>query len=245
LFDLSDSELPVRLSAVHRTLYLLFNEGYHGSSAHTVRAELCREAMRLASLLLDNPATSSPSSYALCALMWLHAARLPARIDSGGNLISLFDQDRSRWDATLIARGNELLDLAAPGPELTEYHVEAAIAALHSNATSVEDTGWQMLVRLYDVLMQIRPSPVVALNRAIAVAQKDGAQAGIAAIEAIADRELLAAYPFLPAALGELELRAGHTEGARRHFEAAVALARNPMERRFLELRLEAAGADR
>lgn len=242
LFDLADREFPERLSAVHRVLYLLFNEGYHGGSAQkAVRAELCREAMRLAELLLHNPLVSTPASFALCALMWLHAARLPARVDGDGELISLAHQDRSRWDARLIGIGNNFLNCSASGSELSEYHIEAAIAAVHSNSSKAEDTDWERIVWLYDTLMTIRPSPVVALNRAIAVAQKSGPESGIAEIQAIARSELLASYPFLPAALGELELRAGQIESAREHFEAAVALARNPMERRFLELRLEAA----
>lgn len=242
LFDLADREFPERLSAVHRVLYLLFNEGYHGGSAQkAVRAELCREAMRLAELLLHNPLVSTPASFALCALMWLHAARLPARVDGDGELISLAHQDRSRWDARLIGKGNNFLNCSASGSELSEYHIEAAIAAVHSNSSKAEDTDWERIVWLYDTLMTIRPSPVVALNRAIAVAQKSGPESGIEEIQAIAQSELLASYPFLPAALGELELRAGQIESAREHFEAAVALARNPMERRFLELRLEAA----
>jgi len=241
LFDLADVQLASRLSAVHRTLYLLFNEGYHGASRTAViRTELCREAMRLAALLLENDLVASPPSYALCALMWLHAARLPARLDSQGHLVPLANQDRSRWDARLIERGNDFLDRSASGRELSEYHVEAAIASLHSSARDGE-TDWERLLWLYDVLMKIRPSPVTALNRAIALAQKDGPERGIAAIRAIPASEQLASYPFFPAALGELELRAGHADRAREHFQAAAALARNPMERRFLESRAEAA----
>jgi RNA polymerase sigma factor (sigma-70 family) len=242
LFDLSDNDLPVRLSAVHRTLYLLFNEGYHSASKESaMRAELCREAMRLAALLLDNPRVSTPATYALCALMWLHAARLRARMNAGGDLISLSDQDRSLWDARLIAKGNEFLELSASGSELSEYHIEAAIARIHATAASTQDTDWARIVWLYDRLMDILPSPVVALNRAIAVAQADGPERGIEEIHAIEHRERLGSYPFLPAALGELELRSGRLELARQHFEEAAALARNPTERRFLEQRAHAA----
>jgi RNA polymerase sigma factor (sigma-70 family) len=241
LFDLTDADVQTRLPAVQRALYLLFNEGYHSASARTVvRAELCTEAMRLAALLLENPWTSSPASYGLCALMWLHAARLPARIDGDGDLIRLGDQDRSRWDATLVARGNDFLNRSASGAELSEYHVEAAIASLHSSAPGERETDWPRIVWLYDVLMRIRPSPVIALNRAIAIAQKDGPERGIEEIRAIGDSDKLASYPFFPAALGELELRAGQTDGARKHFEAAVSLARNPTERRFLQRRAKA-----
>jgi RNA polymerase sigma-70 factor (ECF subfamily) len=227
---------------VRRALYLLFNEGYHGASRQTaVRIELCREAMRLASLLLDNPLVATPETYALCALMWLNAGRLRARVDFAGELVSLADQDRSLWDQTLIAKGNAFLDRSATGDELSEYHVEAAIASIHSVSSSAEDTDWTRLVWLYDTLMNIRPSPVIALNRAIAMAQQHGPERGIAEIQAIADSERLASYPFLPAALGELELRAGRPESARKHFEEAATLARNPMERHFLELRAQAA----
>src|SRR5579863_6219135 len=242
LFDFADAELPVRLSAVHRALYLTFNEGYHGASREMpVRSELCRESMRLAELLLHNALVATPESFALCALMYLHAARLPERVDARGNLVPLAQQDRASWDRALIARGNAMLDRSATGRELSEYHVEAAIASLHSSAATQSDTDWDRLLWLYDLLMRISPSPVIALNRAIAIAQKDGPESGIEAIRAIPASEQLASYPFLPAALGELELQAGHMERARNHFEAAAALARNPMERRFLELRVEAA----
>lgn len=244
LFDFADRELAVRLSAVQRALYLLFNEGYHGASPESVvRSELCREAMRMAALLLEHPLTATPATHALAALMYLHAARLASRTDPEGNLNSLLDQDRTRWDAGLIARGEELLDLSARGSELTEYHVEAAIASLHSRARRPEETDWTKIVSLYDTLLALRPSPVVALNRAIAVAQLEGPERGLAEIDAIGDRKRLATYPFFSAALGELELRRGESGRAREHFRAAVALARNPMERRFLELRLRAASA--
>ncbi|HVN69976.1 MAG TPA: DUF6596 domain-containing protein [Candidatus Binatia bacterium] len=244
LFDLSDRDLPGRCAAVRRAIYLLFNEGYHGASREgAVRGELCREAMRLGALLLENPLVAEPESYALCALMWLHAARLRARTDRLGNLVALADQDRSLWDAAMIAKGNELLDRSAIGAALSEYHVEAAIASVHSGAAHADETDWSRLVWLYDLLMQIRPSPVVALNRAIALAQRSGPESGLAALAEIAQSEELAAYPFLPAALGELELRAGRAGRACEHFEAAVLLARSPMERRFLEQRAEAAAA--
>ena len=242
LFDLADAELPARLSAVHRALYLLFNEGYHGASPQgAVRTELCAEAMRLAALLLEHPLVATPESYALCALMWLHAARLPARLNGSGELIALADQDRALWNRDFILKGNDFLNRSASGRELSEYHLEAAIASIHSNAVREEDTDWAHLVWLYDVLIRIRPSPVVALNRAIALAQQSGPDRGIEAIGAIATSDELASYPFLPAALGELELRAGRADDARKHFEKAAALARNPAERRFLELRAGAA----
>ncbi len=246
LFDIVDTALPPRLSAVHRTLYLLFNEGYHGASPESaVRADLCQEAMRLAALLLDHPLTASPASYALSALMCFHAARLPTRLDDSGDLTALSDQDRSRWDLKLVAEGKRLLDLSAFGAEISEYHVEAGIALLHAAAASAEETDWGRVVSLYDLLMTIRPSPVVALNRAIAVAQKEGPERGLEEIHAIAGRDRLTAYPFYFAALGELQLRSGHPEIACEHFQSAVTLARNPMERRFLEKRISACELDK
>ncbi|WP_437677765.1 RNA polymerase sigma factor [Sorangium sp. So ce131] len=243
LFELTGDDLSARLSAVHRALYLLFNEGYHGACAkEAVRAELCQEAMRLAALLVAHPLTSTPATDALTALMCLLAARLPARVDASGDLSSLFDQDRSRWDRRLIAEGQRLLDRSATGPALTEYHVEAALASVHAGAARAEDTPWGTVVSLYDTLMAIRPSPVVALNRAIAVAQRDGPERGLEEIGAIEGRDRLAAYPFYFAALGELELRRGRRAIAGEHFRAALALARNAMERRFFERRLRACG---
>ena len=242
LFDITaPPDFSARLPAVHRALYLLFNEGYHGASAETaVRIELCREAMRLTALLLGHPLGTTPATYALAALMCLGAARLPARVDASGNLISLFDQDRSQWDQELIAEGLKFLELSAAGSELTQYHLEAAIASIHACARRTEDTDWGAIVLLYDRLMTIRPSPIVALNRAIAIAQDEGPERGLEEISSIADRDRLAAYPFYSAALGELELRRERYEVAGKHFRTALALARNPMERSFLDRRIGA-----
>jgi RNA polymerase sigma factor (sigma-70 family) len=246
LFELSDSEdFQGRLSAIQRALYLLFNEGYHGSCTEkVVRVELCREAMRLAALLSDHPLAAVPSTRALLALMCLHAARLSTRVDESGSLSLLTAQDRSQWDLELIAQGQKLLEQSAIGEELSEYHVEAAIAWCHATAPSAPDTNWRQIVSLYDTLMAIRPSPVIALNRAIAVAQDQGPEWGLAALRAIPDRERLAAYPFYPVALGEFELQCGRHAAAREHFNAALPLARNPAERRFIEQRLVACGLE-
>jgi len=245
LFDVTvQADFMARLPTVHRALYLLFNEGYHGASAQSaVRAELCHEAMRLAAVLLEHPLGATPATYALSALMCLNAARLPARIDASGNLSSLFDQDRSLWDRELVLEGLKLLELSASGTELTEYHVEAAIASAHSTVSHAKDTDWEGIVSLYDTLMAIHPSPIVALNRAIAVAQHEGPARGLEEIEAIEDRNRLNTYPFYPATLGELELRRGRPDAARKHFQAALALARNPTERQFFERRVNACKA--
>lgn len=242
LFDVAAAaDFSARLPAVQRALYLLFNEGYHGASPESaVRAELCREAMRLAALLLEHPLGATPATYALAALMCLDAARLPARVDASGNLRSLVDRDRSQWDQELVNEGLKLLEFSATGTELTEYHVEAAIASVHARALRTEETDWKTIVSLYDTLMTIRPSPIVALNRAIAVGENEGAGRGLEEISSIPDRDRLAAYPFYFAALGELEFRRGRHETARQHFRAAAALARSPMEQRFLEQRVAA-----
>ena len=246
LFDLGDADFASRLATVRSALYLLFNEGYHGASAQAaVRVELCDEAMRLGALLREHPAAATPTTNALAALMCLHAARLPARIDAAGDLSPLVEQDRSRWDARLAAEGLELLERSAAGHELTAFHIEAAIAAVHAGAPTLEDTDWPTIVSLYDRLMAIAPSPVVALNRAIAIGQRDGAERGLEELQAIADRDRLARYPFYAASLGELELRRGDREAARKHFLEALGLARNGAERRFLEKRLQSAQGGR
>jgi RNA polymerase sigma factor (sigma-70 family) len=238
LFELNDvDDFAARLAAVHRAIYLLFNEGYHGSSA--VRVELCEEAMRLAALLLDHPLAKTPATLALCALFCLHAARLPARVDAQGNLNALLDQDRSRWNGKLVSEGLRLLDLSATGTEASPYHLEAAIAAVHANASKAEDTNWGEIVALYDLLLRLNPSPVIALNRAIAVGQHEGPVRGLEELNAIRDRERLAFYPFYPAALAELELRTGDAAKAREHFQIALNLARNPLEQRFFEQRAQ------
>jgi len=241
LFDVAGArDVAARLPAVTRAVYLLFNEGYHGASAQSaVRAELCGEALRLVSLLLKNPVTSTPTTHALAALLNFLAARLPERVDAAGNLILLMDQDRSRWDQVLIAEGQRQLELSASGTEVTAYHVEAAIAGVHAAARSTEETDWDAIVSLYETLMHIQPSPIVALNRAVAIAQRDGPARGLEEIGRIADRRRLLRYPFYFAALGEFELRLGHPREAWRQFETASKLARNPTERRFLQGRIQ------
>ena len=239
LFDLADAEFAPRLSAVRRALYLLFNEGYHGASAQgAVRTELCTEAIRLTLLLIEASQTASPETFALAALMYLNAAKLPARLDTAGDLNPLVEHDRARWDTRLVQQGLELLDRSASGDVISAFHVEAAIAAVHATAQSIDETDWNTIVGLYDRLMTIAPSPIVALNRAIAIGQRDGPDAGIDALRAIGDLERLRSYPFYPAALGELERRRGNLGAASGHFATAAALARNDAERRFLEKRI-------
>jgi RNA polymerase sigma factor (sigma-70 family) len=242
LFEFHDAaELQKRLPVVQRALYLLFNEGYHGASPESsVRVTLCLEALHLARLLLEHPSCATPSTIALTALMCLHAARMPARVDSGGDLVPLREQDRSLWDAALTLEGMALLEAAATGEVLSEYHIEAAIAAVHANARSARETRWGEIVGLYDTLMSLRASPVVALGRAIAIGERDGPEAGLRAVRAIEDDGRLTRTPFFEAAMGDLEWRAGRLDVARRHLEAARERSRSSIERRFFEGRLRA-----
>ncbi|MCU1244485.1 MAG: polymerase sigma-70 factor, subfamily [Acidobacteria bacterium] len=234
------SEIAPRLEAVHQAIYLLFNEGYHGSSAEpTVRQELCFEAIHLTLLLSEHPEGDRPKTHALLALLCFHAARLPGRLDDDGGLIQLEMQDRSLWDHDLIGRGFVALGRSATGSELSEYHLEAAIASLHSVATTYAATDWPQIVELYDSLLRLRPSPIVALNRAIALGMTQGPKAGLAALATLRDAERLRDYPFYPAARGEFHRLAGRPAEAAQHFQQAIALARNRTEAAFFERKLE------
>ena len=238
--ELSDADLGARLDVVHRAIYLLFNEGYHGACPEAaVRTELCREALRLVMLLVDHPATRTEATLALAALLHLHAARLPSRLDESGELLPLLEQRRELWDGDLAARGLELLDRSSEGEAASAFHLEAAIAACHATARSFEETPWEHIVRLYDALSAIAPSPVVALSRAIAIAQLHGPARGLAELAALEGEELRG-YVFYHAALADLSARAGDRSAARAHYERALALARNPSERTFLERRARA-----
>jgi RNA polymerase sigma-70 factor (ECF subfamily) len=239
LFDLGHADFAARLHTVQRALYLLFNEGYHGASAATpVRTELCEEAIRLAALLREHPPAATPVTDALTAVMCLHAARLPAKLDASGDLSTLADHDRSRWDKGRVTEGLALLEQSARGDEVSPYHLEAAIAAEHACAPTLAQTNWATIVALYDKLMAVAPSPVVALNRAIAVGEGYGAERGLDALRGIEDADRLTGYPFYWAACGELELRRGDPVAASKHFRAAQAIARSDPERRFLERRI-------
>ena len=232
-------ELAARLDAVLRTLYLLFNEGYKASSGDAlVRAELCREAIRLATLLVEHPAGDQPRTHALLALMLLSAARLPTRADADGTLLRLDEQDRSRWDQALIGRGMLHLARSAAGNELSALHLQAAIAACHCAAPAYESTDWPGILALYDRLVEIDGSPVVALNRAVALANVEGPQAGIEAIDRIGVRGELESYYLLYSVLGDLEARLGRFDNAAAHFRRALALTSLTSEQAFLSRRL-------
>jgi RNA polymerase sigma factor (sigma-70 family) len=233
LFEVAGrAQIEKRLMGVQHALYLLFSEGYHGSG-EPVQTELCAEAMRLCGLLAQHAVCATPRTLALFALMCFHAARLPGRAAEDGTLLLLEEQDRSRWDQALIRRGFDLLDRSASGEEVSEYHLEAAIASRHCAAASVEQTDWAGIVELYDLLQELRPSPMVALNRAIALGEARGAEQGLAALGALSNDPKLLASPFLPAAQGRLLLRAGRAEEAARAFAEASRRARNPAEEKL------------
>lgn len=235
----SGPELGPRLEGVLQTIYLLFNEGYKASSGdRLIREDLCREAIRLATLLADNPAGDKPRVHALTALMYLNGARLPARVDASGNLLLLRDQDRSRWDRTLIARGMYHLARSASGEDLSEFHLQAGIAACHCAAPDYKSTDWRRILSLYDHLVRIDPSPVVALNRAVAVAEVDGPAAGLEAIRSIRNRQTIESYYLLHVVTGELEARLGHYPSAVCHLRKALELTDTAAERTFLSGRI-------
>jgi len=239
------TEIAERIEAVYQAIYLLFNEGYHGSQAEqTVREDLCFEAIRLALLLSEHPEGEKPKTHALLALLCFHAARLPGRIDDDGSLIQLKLQDRSKWDIDLIGKGSHYLEKSSMGNEMSEYHIEAGIASLHCFAPTYDKTEWAKILELYDVLYRLKPSPIVALNRAIALGNALGPEEGLDELRKIPDSEKLRNYPFYPAAQGEFCLLAGHPIEARKHFEKAMKLARTRTEINFFERKLEACRRD-
>ena len=245
LYDVADPEqVRARLPSVQEAVYLLFSEGYHGAHAQqVVREELCQEALRLGLLLTRLPAAAGPDTQALLSLLCFHAARLDSRLADDGGLLLLAEQDRGRWDRALVAEGFRRLGASAEGDRLGRWHLEAAIAGQHASAPSLERTDWPAIRRLYDLLLRLRPSPVVALNRAIAIGMAEGPEAGLQALATIPDRSRLARQPFLAAAVAEFELRRGRPARAAEALRAALLLARNPAEEAVLARKLAACGA--
>lgn len=237
----SGEELSPRLDGVLRILYLLFNEGYSASSGDSViRAELCHEAIRLADSLIQHPAAAHPRMHALLALMLLSAARLPAREDLQGNILLLKNQDRTLWDRAMIGRGLRHLALAARGDDVTEYHLQAGIAAIHSTAPDSAATNWPGILAHYDRWLTLSDSPVVALNRAVASAEVHGPEAGIAELEPIWKGGQLERYYLLHAVLGDFQERLGDHEAAAASFTRALQLTAVKAEQLFLTDRLRA-----
>jgi RNA polymerase sigma-70 factor (ECF subfamily) len=221
-------------------LYLLFNEGYSSAQPdRVIRRELCDEALRLALLLRDEPSGALPETDALVALMCLHAARFDARLDGMGGLLLLEEQDRSLWDQELIQRGLAELARSARGETLSRYHLEAGIAAEHCLAPSYSRTSWEEIVRLYELLERVAPSPLNVLNRAIALCEWMGPDAGLGALEAFEAPAWLRDFYLWDATLGELHRRRGDRDRAVTHTKRALAAAPTNPEKELLERRLE------
>jgi RNA polymerase sigma-70 factor (ECF subfamily) len=231
------AELPERLETVLHVIYLVFNEGYSASSGEALtRPDLSGEAIRLARLLYE--LLPDPEVMGLLALMLLHESRRSARTTPTGDLILLEDQDRTLWNQDQIAEGSALVEQALSSRGFGPYALQAAIAALHAQAPYPEATDWAQIVQLYDVLNRIDPSPIIELNRAVAVAMRDGPSAGIDLIDGILARGELIDYHLTYSARAELCRRLGRKDEARVAFERAIGLTRQEPERRFLERRL-------
>ena len=233
----AQTELAERLDAVLRVIYLVFNEGYSATSgAALTRHDVSGEAIRLGRLLVA--LLPEPEAVGLLALMLLHESRRAARTDAAGDVILLEEQDRRLWNREMIEEGSGLVHRALASRRSGPYTIQAAIAAVHAEAPEASATDWTQIVGLYDVLLRADPSPVIELNRAVAVAMRDGPAAGLVLINGILDRGDLRDYRLAHAARGELSRRMGHLSEARASFERALALTKQDAERRFLERRL-------
>jgi RNA polymerase sigma-70 factor (ECF subfamily) len=231
------AELPERLDSVLRVIYLVFNEGYSASSgASLTRHDLSAEAIRLGRLLAE--LLPDPEVLGLLALMLLHDSRRAARASPSGELVLLEDQDRTLWNRTQIEEGLALVERALSSRRFGPYALQAAIAAVHAEASSSAQTDWSQIVGLYDVLLRAEPSPVIELNRAVAMAMRDGPAAGVALIDAILARGDLKDYHLAHSALAELCRRMGDREAARSAYQRALGLTRQEPERRLIERRL-------
>ena len=234
-FELPEAgELAARRESVLEVLYLMFNEGYTRSAA-----DLCEEAIRLGRLVADHAATHAPEVDALLALFYLQSSRVSARLDAQGDLFLLADQDRSLWDLARISEGMRRLDRSAAGDRITEYHLEAAIAAAHASAPDFESTDWLFIVHQYDQLYALNASPVIALNRAVAISRAEGPAAGLRALAEIEDHPALARYYLLPATYACLHDELGDGAGAAAWYARALACECSPAERRFLERQMQ------
>jgi predicted RNA polymerase sigma factor len=216
----------------------LFNEGYNASQGEElIRGDLCEEAIRLTSLLAEHSAGDTPKTHALLALLLFQAARFSARVDSAGEILLLQDQDRAVWDRGMISRGILHLDRAGSGETMSEFHVQAGIAACHCIAKNYESTDWKKILLLYDLLLELNPSPVIALNRAVALSKVHGPQAALHAIEEI-NASSLKNYYLFHAVLGEFQLASNQSREARDSFRQALDLTNIPAEQNFLRKRL-------
>ena len=235
------SELPERVEAVLRVVYLVFNEGYSASFGTSLtRTDLSSEAIRLGRLLLQ--LLSGPEIMGLLALMLLHESRRPARTSASGDLVLLEQQDRSLWNQNLIREGTALVQQALASKRIGPYTLQAAIAVVHAEAPSTQETDWAQIVVLYDLLLRAEPSPIIELNRAVAVAMRGGPAKGLELVDALLERGELAQYHLAHATRADFCRRLGRKTDARASYERALALAKQEPERRFLEKRLEELG---
>ncbi len=233
----SAAELPERLESVLRVVYLVFNEGYFASSGESLmRPNLSGEAIRLGKRLVEM--TTEPEAAGLLALMLLDDARRAARITAKGDIVPLEDQDRRLWDRDQIAEGLALVEKALSSQRFGSYTLQAAIAAVHAEARRAADTDWNEIVGLYDALLHLEPSPIIELNRAVAVAMRDGPEAGLSIIESLVKHDGLAGYPFAHAARAELYRRSGQTAAARSAYQKALSCTEQIPEQRLLKRRL-------
>lgn len=231
------SELPERLDSVLRVVYLVFNEGYSASfGASLTRADLSGEAIRLGRLLVQ--LLPEPEVMGLLALMLLHESRRPARTSANGDLVLLEQQDRSLWNQTQINEGIAFVERALSSKRIGPYTLQAAIAAVHAEASSAEQTDWAQIVALYDVLLRVEPSPIIQLNRAVAVAMRDGPAKGLELVDALLERGELAQYHLAHAARADFCRRLGRNADARVSYQRALAFAKQEPEQRFLRQRL-------
>ncbi len=238
------AELPARIESVLQVIYLIFNEGYAATQGPSLmRDDLCAEAMRLGRLIVR--LLDEPEALGLLALMLLHEARRHTRVDAAGDLILLANQNRSLWDRALIAEAQGLIDRALVARRVGPYLLQAAIAAVHAEASSEGETDWAQIVGLYDVLRRVDPPPVVALNRAVALGMRDGPEIGLSAIEAVLMEGGLDGYHLAHAARAEMQRRLGLAEAARASYQRALELTRQPAERRFLQSRLAQLATER
>jgi len=232
------ADFPERLASVLSVIYLVFNEGYSASCGKTLtKTDLSSEAIRLVRLPLE--ILPDPEAMGLLALMLLHESRRAARATPEGDLILLEDQDRSLWNREMINEGKQLIERSLASRRFGVYTIQAAISAVHADATSTATTEWAQIVALYDVLLRSAPSPVIELNRAVAVAMRDGPEAGIALIDAILERDDLSDYHLAHAARADLCRRLGRTQDAKAAYERALDLAQQEPERRFLKKRVQ------
>ncbi|HET7116364.1 MAG TPA: sigma-70 family RNA polymerase sigma factor [Hanamia sp.] len=237
----SSGDLKSRTDAVLRSIYLLFNEGYNSThSEKLIREDLITEAMLLCKLLTENKQTQLPQVYALMALMCFHSARNKSRLTSAGEIILLTKQDRSKWDFNLIVEGNRYMNIAAFGNEISSYHIEAAIAFEHCTAESFGKTNWEQILKLYEWLCAISPSPIAELNKVVAIMEALGADKALQAMEEISNLEKIKSFYLYPSLLGEIHSRLHHPTEAKKYFEMAINLTKSENEKKLLQNKIAA-----